>query len=63
MEEERESVRGEEGGKGERGKWGAKGGGCPWLLRCLAEASGHSKSPRRSGEGSAWARLSVKAPV
>lgn len=32
MEEERESVRGEEGGKGERGKWGPKGGGCP--CRC-----------------------------
>lgn len=32
MEKERESVRGEGGGKGERGKWGPKGGGCP--CRC-----------------------------
>lgn len=56
MEEERESVRGEGGGKGERGKWGPKGGGCPCrccvTARCLAEASGHSKSPRRTGRGS-----------
>lgn len=36
MEEERESVRGEEEGKGERGKWGPKGGGCP--CRCCTAA-------------------------
>lgn len=38
MEEERESVRGEEGGKGERGKWGPKGGrlSVPLLRRCCA---------------------------
>ena len=53
MEEERESVRGEGGGKGERGKWGPKGGRLSVsLLRCLVEASGHSKSPRRTGRGS-----------
>ena len=36
MEKERESVRGEGGGKGERGKWGPKGGGCP--CRCCVAA-------------------------
>lgn len=56
MEEERESVRGEGGGKGERGKWGPRGAAvraaAASLLRGLVEASGHSKSPRRTGRGS-----------
>lgn len=29
MEEDREGTGEEEGGEGERGKWGRKGGGCP----------------------------------
>lgn len=33
MEEDREGVGGEEGGKGERGKWGRKGGRLSVSLR------------------------------
>lgn len=52
MEEDREGTGEEEGGEGERGKWGRKGGGCPCLCARRLLSSGQSKSPRRTGRGS-----------